>query len=601
MIFLAFANDATNPLPTLTKEDDEVNRLLSVRHARKHFDLHRDSHCTREKINEYLIRYKDELTVFLYSGHAERDRLLLEGESVNSEGIAAQLGRCPKLKLVVLNGCSTAGQMQALLELPNRPVVVGTSAPVNDQAATQFSISFFQSLSEQQSTVKQAFEAGLAAAKTVSGNPLRVVESRGVGFMDEPEEGVWLLDVHPGYEHLYDWKLPAVPIMAEVGDVQPNEFFLRELPERLKEQDPWAGEEEPEPAGGRRSRRRTRPKNVHRNLILKSLPLPISEQIQKLIARERENEHTFYDKFSFDRLKQILLTYDTAVELPAFFLLAQLFDLLAEKQQAVTVQPEQAAIIKEYLTTPQDKRLRQLYFPLLETIQAVLTQNQVELFVPELASVSKDDADLLNATTALELKKERLEEMRSLDQAAITRECVEAEELLTGILKKLSFLAAYSLVSVRNIDVLRNRCYRTPSFLHLFVFLAKEDITGPEEEDAQLDVFLDNESVLLMKKRELVRRQKGEQRLSGKPSFLNLTPFVIDENAYVKEANEIKLHYFHHLQEGDQSYFFKHTYKPEDPLLQVLEYPLDEEEENNILDVWDQFTQFQELIKKAAS
>jgi len=136
---------------------------------------------------------------------------------------------------------------------------------------------------------------------------------------------------------------------------------------------------------------------------------------------------------------------------------------------------------------------------------------------------------------------------------------VDAEEKLTSILKKFSFLAAYSLVSVRNIDVLRNRQVRHPNYLHRLVRLVQHFSEDPTEEVELLEDFLDNASVLLMKK----------EPISGSSSFLNLTPFVIDENAYVEKAEDHKLFYFHQ-QEGED-YFFKHIYKPEDTLKNTWE------------------------------
>ena len=111
-------------------------------------------------------------------------------------------------------------------------------------------------------------------------------------------------------------------------------------------------------------------------------------------------------------------------------------------------------------------------------------------------------------------------------------------------------------------------------------------MNDPEEVEELLDNFLNNESVLLMKK----------QPLSGRTGFLNLTPFVIDENAYVKTADPIKLHYFHHYREATGAYFFKHTYKPEDPLLEIQDRETEKEEEMAVLDVWEQFEEFRTLL-----
>lgn len=593
MIFLTYANDPGSPLPTLSQEDEAVHRLLSLREAKRHFRLLRESHQTLAKVAEYLTRYRNDLILFSYSGHAERDRLFLEGQEANSEGIAELLGQCPKLKLVILNGCSTVGQTRKLLNLPNKPAVIATSAPVNDKAATQFAISFFQALSEQYATVQEAFSIGLAAAQATSAKPLATAEARGIGFRNDTEAPIWLLEAPPGAEDRLSWKLPGVTVAPTQQKFKPNQLLLDGLLNSLAAFDPSVKDLNEDKAISVRQRSRRRLKtgdNDKRNVILKCLPLPISEQIEKLVAKRRDHNPVFYDTFSYDRLRQLLRTYDTALELPAFILLAQLYDLLTQEEIDIDIRPEQVQVIEDFLTLPYPGRLKQLYYPLIEVTVQVLEQNQRSLFMPELAAFSREsDPDFYNAFQGLEGKKERLVQMAHWETHRISQECIEAEEMLTEVLGKLGFLATYSLVSVRNIDVWRNRLFRTPSFVHRVVHLAKKDMGDPEEVEEELDDFLENESVLLMKK----------QPLSGKTSFLNLTPFIIDENAYVKKADTIKLHFFHHFRAADGAYCFKHTYKPDDPLLEIREEPV-AEEVIAIQDVWAQLEDFRDLIQTAA-
>ena len=129
LIFLTFANSQHDPLPSLQREDDAVYRALMPRALQQRYLLHRDSYTSIEKIAEYITLVRDHLLLFHYSGHAGRDGLLLDSEAASAGGIRSMLAQCPSLKLVVLNGCSTQGQVTALLEA-GVPVVIGTSAPV---------------------------------------------------------------------------------------------------------------------------------------------------------------------------------------------------------------------------------------------------------------------------------------------------------------------------------------------------------------------------------------------------------------------------------------------------------------------------------------
>lgn len=209
-IFLAYANSQQSPLPTLQEEDEQVHKALSRREADGHFRLHRESFATIANIAHYLTHYQAEIALFSYSGHAGHSELLLGDEAANAAGIAQLLGRCPKLRLVLLNGCSTRGQVDALLRA-GLPAVIATSAPVGDRAAAQFAITFFQALSDNRRTIGQAFEDGIAAAQVQSHQALRAQIHRGVLALDE-EEGQAL---SPSLWGLYcreegslGWKLP---------------------------------------------------------------------------------------------------------------------------------------------------------------------------------------------------------------------------------------------------------------------------------------------------------------------------------------------------------------------------------------------------------
>jgi hypothetical protein len=107
VIFLAFANSASGPLEFLTEEDKEIYDVLSDRYFYGDYFIHRESFATPETINKFLDRYKDELAVFHYAGHAGKDKLLVNDQNIYSNGIAKQLKYSAEkgsLKLVILNG-----------------------------------------------------------------------------------------------------------------------------------------------------------------------------------------------------------------------------------------------------------------------------------------------------------------------------------------------------------------------------------------------------------------------------------------------------------------------------------------------------------------
>ncbi len=585
-VFLTYANSSSDPLARLRKEEEEVYRLLSRRSAQQDFSLHKDGNATLPKVAEYLVNFRETLSVFCFSGHAGKDALLLEDQTANGLGIAELLGQCPRLRLVLLNGCSTKGQVAKLLELPNHPVVIATSAEVEDVAATQFAISFFQAFSEQFATIQEAFATGLAAAQATAEQPLAVDSKRGIVLSfeeNEQEDPLWGLYTPVGYEAKLDDKLGRSTAGTLPRTSKPNQFLIKGLLESLAPYDQEVNKvqkakQQSVMIPGMKNNANER---VQKNVILRCLPFPISVHLQKLLAKKRASMagHDFYDEFGIKRLKQLLHTYNTVIELPAFVMLAQLWDALSEKKP-VAIDEIQRQVIQDYLKASDNQRIKNIYAPLMKSIADILQTNKIPFFVKELATIQwGKDTELYNACMTLELKKERITHNYPFTEAELATECVEAEEKLTAVLGSLSFLAGYSLVSVRNIDVLHNRQIRTPNYLHRLVRLVQHFSEDPTEEIELLEEFLDNASVLMMRKEE----EDAQAR------FLNLTPFVIDENAYVEKAEDHKLFYFLRHEAQRDAYFFKHIYKPEDR-------PMAIEAETRLEPLMHQFRVFWQLL-----
>src|SRR4051812_1328339 len=89
-VFLAFANSKDYPLQTLTEEDNYLRKLFYERN-RGLYLFNREPHATLESVNEALGIFSGSVLLFHYSGHADRDFLLLENQVANGAGIARQL------------------------------------------------------------------------------------------------------------------------------------------------------------------------------------------------------------------------------------------------------------------------------------------------------------------------------------------------------------------------------------------------------------------------------------------------------------------------------------------------------------------------------
>ncbi len=572
-IFLAFANNPENRLPTLAQEDDQVYALLARRAAQQHFTLHRDSATTNPKIAEFLILYRDTLNVFLYSGHAEKDALLLEDDNARAEGIAQLLGQCPNLKLVILNGCSTAGQVEKLIQLPNHPIVIATSAAVDDFAATQFSIRFFQTLSEQYDSIENAFQMGLGAAQLTSSAATRAGRQH-LNTSDQ-KEPVWGIYYAPaGALHL-SWKLPTFLPPPDTEE-EPNLYLIRTILEALAPFEPEAKLIHEGEAKGK-----TFSLKMKRGIILRCFPHPVSEHLRKLFANSQINsDATFYDKLGADRLRQITTTYNTIIELMAFVMLSQLWNALYSNQ-ALNIKEAQRLILKQFFTLSEQERAVYSFFPLIKTIREIFDQNNVEYFVKELDQVSQtfnEQSDFYNACVFLETLKRQFTQQILFEKAEADRLCIIGEMKLSTVLAQLGFMARYTMASIKNINVLKYRHLLNPRYKHLIVELVT-DVGELADDVREMQQFLDSSSVLL---------QRKEQ--DDIVEFLNLSPFIIDEHAFVEKNTVSKLYFFNHYEKAAKVLRYKFIYRPDKENLLTIQ------NKGEIVTLKEQFDFLSELL-----
>jgi hypothetical protein len=51
--------------------------------------------------------------------------------------------------------------------------------------------------------------------------------------------------------------------------------------------------------------------------------------------------------------------------------------------------------------------------------------------------------------------------------------------------------------------------------------------------------------------------------------YLNLSPFIIDENSFEDRTDVCKLYFFSHYRRAGDTWCFKYVNKPDDPLLEI--------------------------------
>ena len=556
VIFLAFANDDNQPLSSLKDEYDGIYKTLSPNHLKQHYLLHRDTEASIESISHYLVQFRNHIRLFLYSGHAGEHRLVLDKGDARAEGIAQLLSQCPKLKLVFLNGCSTKGQVNALLE-KGIPAVLATSAPIDDKIASQFSNQFFHALNNQAS-IEEAFELAKGELQSRKDIQAKLTHELPVWGEDEKEQTLWGLYAHPDGLKALSWKLPTLSIVAKRTHFEPNQLLFDSLVKALA---PFHGSIQKilddEAMGAPAS------DGKKMNAIIPALPYLISEQLAKLLALPTPGTEnmTFYHELGTDRLNQIVITYNRLMELIAFTMLAQVWELALTKENIQL--PEDAKLeFRRFFELNGSERKTYNLGKLIEKIRLVLDQNDQAYFMDELGplALTFKDEDLSNILIFLEHLKQKIYE-KDLEEMEAMELCVIAEEKLSILIQHLGFLTNYELTSVKAIEVMKYRHFTSPKFRHVVVNLVKEGAAAPFEDLEIRDKILDSNSVIMQSKEE------------EKAKFLNLSPFIIDENAYDKKAKDSKLYFFDHMDEDTGAYIYKHSYKPRDPKLIIQEQP----------------------------
>lgn len=235
---LAFANDRTGQqayLKEIAEERREIGKLFE--------EAEREGLCRKEILPDATARdivdafqnpaWRDRIVLFHFSGHADSERLLFEAEdggtaAVAGMDLAAFLGRQASLALVFLNGCATAGHVEALLSAGTQ-AVIGTRRKVDSIAACRFALVFYRALVQNRSSLRQAYEEAHAGARLIAG-----ASSRGLSYPGHTPvtpalpASLWELHIRPGAEAaandwrlhdddpLRDWPLPAnLPLPAE--------------------------------------------------------------------------------------------------------------------------------------------------------------------------------------------------------------------------------------------------------------------------------------------------------------------------------------------------------------------------------------------------
>ncbi len=247
VIFLAFANNQGAYLINLNRERKEIKEKLSDLNNAGKIILEHKSATNIEDIFNIFDKYRGQIKIFHYGGHASGSYLDLEGQRADGRALADLFAEETKLngiELVFLNGCATQYQVAKLLDIGIK-AVIATSVKIDDEQATTFAIQFYQSLAND-AGIGEAYKKAAALINATASAESRFEQLGKVRFLGAlNQEAVerealafpWALYSQEGKVENLKWKLSdeliaildsfKKELLVLVDDSQFNEVFTK--------------------------------------------------------------------------------------------------------------------------------------------------------------------------------------------------------------------------------------------------------------------------------------------------------------------------------------------------------------------------------------
>lgn len=555
LIILAFSNDQDAYLRMIVRERKNIFKALQDYHDKGAIQVHKEENTSIEDMFDLFNRYADRIAIFHYGGHASGTHLQLEAsapqggaEMADATGLAQLMGQQKALQLVFLNGCATQDQVEKLFSCGVK-TVIATAVPIEDEMATEFAEQFYHALATK-ATIQKAFQTAKAFVTTRYGKSKEVDEYRALhwaGKKESPATGVpWGLYVNNNGEEALAWKLPEsvehqVIIRGAAASTKAgaavNDELIQTLFNAVAQYSLEVG------ALMEAAKQRKPDLRMVRQAIIDSFPAPVGEQLRKLFAG---------NAIDVQRLRQLVVTYETVVELFCFTVLSQLWDA-RHKNPALKLNEDHLVTFNSFFALSAGSQSTFNYIKLIAAVAEIFRENAIAPFMEELAGLGEalQQEEFDRAYRFME--EMRVELLRGEVAAEeIESFCTQAEKHLGTIMTVFAFLVKYKLTTIKRIDILKAR-HKVPAYRHNQVILDRVT-AGIMDGEEVYPSFTDSESVILLKTVEDVK------------DYLSLSPFVIDENAFTGDQNS-KLFFYSHHDAADDSYHFRFVDNAEDELV----------------------------------
>jgi hypothetical protein len=244
--------------------------------------------------------------------------------------------------------------------------------------------------------------------------------------------------------------------------------------------------------------------------IIKSYPWPIGVELRRLFSGSMRS-------LDRGRLDQLFKTIERTTQFISFVMVIELYEEVLKNK----------IVIDEKFAAQFNQRFTQLslgnFTWIIRSVGTLFEKNGVQQFMPEMKSILHESF-YKGLDFWVPERNEIGHYQINLTQEEIEKRCVEYLDKLTFILKQISFITKYKLVTIREIKVNKQR-HRDARFQHWIDILNSSDSDFKSTEEV-FDSFSDSNAVLLMKS----TKEPNE--------FLNMSPLIIDTRTEVIDRKE---------------------------------------------------------------
>lgn len=550
IILFALANDAQKSL-RLEEEESAARTALAAAHDQAKIEYHSLGLTTLDEIYRSFNRFHNRIAIFHYSGHSDAEFLQLVDREARASGLNALMGMQQQLQLVFLNGCANKEQLEELFAKGIK-AVIATSAPIEDQKALQFSTQFYKALGAGKS-IDEAFDTAASYLKHEA--PDLEVTTRGIKLdkLKATEQFPWGLYTNPQNEEVdLNWTLPeplpppdtstSEKVELSWQDLELNrelvELTFSGMAEYAPEKFEAALDQYDEDPSGSQL-------NQLQNIMLEAFPSILSIQIRDLFSPPGKSEGRL-------RLQAINEVYNSLGRLLSAIALSDLWNAALDLQNmqpkdGFTIQEEYREDILRFLNLSSAREAGSFdYLWLTGSINRVFKENQTEPYVKEFTGLYKQletTGKYYEAYRFLENELRNRLSAQNIGTEEVEGLCIDAEHHLGLLLQKCAFLCTYQLVTIKDIEVYLPRRSVEPVYLHQKSILKGYDYINMDQSLLKRSSSVSNNSLYLA--REIAREEQP----------LNLTPFLIDENAFKLKTEQLpKVHFLDFTGEGSLHY-----------------------------------------------